>query len=146
MGYRLDNCFPFAAEARVFGALTPGLKRSGRVADRSFPPSAELKNASQHEGVLGEWRYSSTQFFISALDGSEWSVSRPERFTSRERAPGTHWIGGWGGGQSHSGRVCEEKITHPPAGNRIPVVRGCIQKFQDWPPGARTENGKPLCH
>jgi hypothetical protein len=28
----------------------------------------------------------------SALDGDEWSVSRP-----RERAPGTHWIGGWMG-------------------------------------------------
>jgi len=27
-----------------------------------------------------------------ALDGSEWSASR---FTPKERAPGTHWIGGW---------------------------------------------------
>jgi hypothetical protein len=25
-------------------------------------------------------------------------------------------------------------------------VRGCIQKFPDWPPGARTANGKALCH
>jgi len=31
----------------------------------------------------------------SALDKGEWSASRPGRFTSRERAPGTHWIGGW---------------------------------------------------
>jgi hypothetical protein len=31
----------------------------------------------------------------SALDGGEWSVLRPGRFTPRERAPGTHWIGGW---------------------------------------------------
>jgi len=28
----------------------------------------------------------------SALDGNEWSDSRPGRFTPRERAPGTHWI------------------------------------------------------
>jgi len=28
-------------------------------------------------------------FLISALDGGEWSASRPDRFTSRERAPGT---------------------------------------------------------
>jgi len=27
----------------------------------------------------------------SALDGGEWSTSRPSRFTHRERAPGTHW-------------------------------------------------------
>jgi hypothetical protein len=25
----------------------------------------------------------------------EWSTSRPGRFTPGERAPGTHWIGGW---------------------------------------------------
>jgi hypothetical protein len=25
-------------------------------------------------------------------------------------------------------------------------VRGCIQKFPDWPPVARTANGAPLCH
>jgi len=30
----------------------------------------------------------------SALDGDEWSVSRTGRFTTWERAPGTHWIGG----------------------------------------------------
>jgi hypothetical protein len=31
----------------------------------------------------------------TALVGGEWSASRPGRFTSGERAPGTHWIGGW---------------------------------------------------
>jgi hypothetical protein len=31
----------------------------------------------------------------SALTGGEWSDSRPGRFTPGERAPGTHWIGGW---------------------------------------------------
>jgi hypothetical protein len=33
-------------------------------------------------------------FLTLALDGGEWSASRPGRFTRRERAPGTHWIGG----------------------------------------------------
>jgi hypothetical protein len=33
----------------------------------------------------------------SALVGGEWSASRPGRFTPGERAPGTHWIGGWVG-------------------------------------------------
>jgi hypothetical protein len=26
------------------------------------------------------------------------------------------------------------------------TLRGCNQKFQDWPPGARTTNGTALCH
>jgi hypothetical protein len=34
-------------------------------------------------------------FLTSALVGGEWSTSRPGRFTSGKRAPGTHWIGGW---------------------------------------------------
>jgi hypothetical protein len=36
-------------------------------------------------------------FLTSALVGGEWVASRPGRFTPRERAPGTHWIGGWVG-------------------------------------------------
>jgi hypothetical protein len=31
----------------------------------------------------------------SALDGGEWSASRPCRFTPGERAPGTHSIACW---------------------------------------------------
>jgi hypothetical protein len=31
----------------------------------------------------------------SALVGGERSASRPGRFTPGERAPCTHWIGGW---------------------------------------------------
>jgi hypothetical protein len=34
-------------------------------------------------------------FLTSALVGGEWSTSRLGRFTPGERAPGTHWIGGW---------------------------------------------------
>jgi len=45
--------------------------------------------------VMGEWRYSSTHSLTSALDGGEWSALRTGRFIPGERAPGTHWIGGW---------------------------------------------------
>jgi hypothetical protein len=45
----------------------------------------------------------------SALDGGEWSVSRPGRLTHRERVPGTHWTGGGVGPQSRSGCGGEEK-------------------------------------
>jgi hypothetical protein len=31
----------------------------------------------------------------SALDGGDWLASRPGRFTPRERAPDSRWIGGW---------------------------------------------------
>jgi len=46
---------------------------------------------------LGEWRFSSTHSLNSALEGGEWSASRSGRFTPRERACGTRWIGGWVG-------------------------------------------------
>jgi hypothetical protein len=36
-------------------------------------------------------------FLTLALVGGEWSASRPGPFTPRERAPSTHWIGGWVG-------------------------------------------------
>jgi hypothetical protein len=34
-------------------------------------------------------------FLTSALDGGEWSASRPARFTPGLRTPATHWTGGW---------------------------------------------------
>jgi hypothetical protein len=36
-------------------------------------------------------------FLISALDEKEWSASLPFRFNPWNRAPGTHWRGGWVG-------------------------------------------------
>jgi hypothetical protein len=56
----------------------------------------------------------------SALDGGEWSASRPGRFTPTERAPDNDWIGG------HYGRGGEQKNSQPPqegnshSGNKIP--------------------------
>jgi hypothetical protein len=34
-------------------------------------------------------------YLASALDGGEWSASRPGRFTPKEKAPYIHCIGGW---------------------------------------------------
>jgi len=36
-------------------------------------------------------------FLTLGLDGGEWSASHTDRFTPRERALGTLWIGGWVG-------------------------------------------------
>jgi hypothetical protein len=74
------------------------------------------------KGVLEEWRYSSTDSLTSTLDGGEWSASRPERFTPRERTPGTHWIGGWVGPRAVLDTVVKRKIPSP-AGNRTLELR-----------------------
>jgi hypothetical protein len=39
-------------------------------------------------------------FLTWELDGSEWSASRPGRFTPGKGAPGTNWIGGWVGSRA----------------------------------------------
>jgi hypothetical protein len=52
-------------------------------------------------------------FFNLALDGGELSASRPGRFTPRERAPGTHWIGGWAGPRAVLEAVVKRKIPSP---------------------------------
>jgi hypothetical protein len=51
-------------------------------------------------------------FLTLALDGGEWSASRPGRFTTGIRGPGMHWIGGWVGPKTRSGRGGEEKVSH----------------------------------
>jgi hypothetical protein len=72
-----------------------------------------FNRASFHEDVLGEWKYSSTHSLTSALDGGEWSASRPGRFIPRERIPGTHWIGGWVGPRAVLDAVVKRKIPSP---------------------------------
>jgi hypothetical protein len=59
-------------------------------------------------------------FLTLALVGDEWPVSRPCRFTPGERAPGTHWIGGWVG--PRAGLEDVEKILDP-TGTRTPTPR-----------------------
>jgi hypothetical protein len=49
-------------------------------------------------------------FLTSALDGGEWSASRPCRFIPRERVPGNHSIGGWAGPRTGPESVQERKI------------------------------------
>jgi hypothetical protein len=37
-------------------------------------------------------------------------------------------------------------FPHKPHMGCYRILRWCIQKFPDWPPGARTANGTALCH
>jgi hypothetical protein len=61
----------------------------------------------------GEWRYRPTHSLISALDGGKWLASRPGHFTPRERAFGTHCIGGWMGPRGGLDAMVKRKIPRP---------------------------------
>jgi hypothetical protein len=83
---------------------------------------------------IGDWRYSSKHSLTSALDGSEWSASRPDRFTPRERAPGTHWIGGWLGLRAVLDAVVKRKIPSPrrESNPRTSIVQPVARRYTDW--------------
>jgi len=49
----------------------------------------------------------------SALDGGEWSASCPRHFSPRERAPGTHWTGGYISPRADLNMVVKRKIPAP---------------------------------
>jgi hypothetical protein len=48
-------------------------------------------------GAWGEKCIAPTHFLTSALDGGEWSASRPGRALTRGKDPDTCWIGDWVG-------------------------------------------------
>jgi hypothetical protein len=66
---------------------------------------------TKHHAMKTYWEVEVYAFLTLALDGDEWSASRPGRFTPRERAPGTHWIGGWVGPRAILDRVMRGKIS-----------------------------------
>jgi hypothetical protein len=79
-----------------------------------------------------EWRFSSTHSLTLALDGGEWSASRPGRFTPRERDPGTHLIDRrLGGPQSRYEHGIEEKNSHLLLGHRPPIIQPVAQPCKD---------------
>jgi hypothetical protein len=57
-----------------------------------------------------------------AVYGGDRLALRPGRFTPRDRAPDTHWIGGWVGPRVGLNSV-EERKTCSRAGNRTPIPR-----------------------
>jgi hypothetical protein len=70
-------------------------------------------------------------FLTSALDGGEWSASPPGHFNPRERAPGTHWIGGWVGPRAVLDTVVKKKIPSPrrESNPRTPIVQPVAQRY-----------------
>jgi hypothetical protein len=81
--------------------------------------------APRHEGVLGEWKYSSTHSLTSVLDGSERSTLHPGRLTPSERTSGTYLIGGWVGPRAVLDAVAKRKIpsSRRESNPRTPIVQ-----------------------
>jgi hypothetical protein len=95
----------------------------------------KVNQAPLHEDVLREWRYISTHSLTLALDGGKWSASCPCCFTPRERAPHTHWIGGWVDPRAILDMVIKRKIPSPPpqeSNPRTPIIQSvayCLLKY-----------------
>jgi hypothetical protein len=91
---------------------------------------------TKHHAMKAYWRKGCIvhTFLTSALDGGEWSTSRPGRFTPRERAPGTHWIGGWVGPRAVLDAVVERKIPSSlrVSNPRTSIVQPVTQSYTDW--------------
>jgi hypothetical protein len=83
----------YAMQSEVLEAVLnkPRINKKGQSKTKKSSP------ATRHGGAWRERRCSSYSFLTSALDGSEWSASRPGRALPRGKDPCTHWTGGWVG-------------------------------------------------
>jgi hypothetical protein len=75
--------------------------------------------SSRHEDVYKSGGVA-PPLLTSALDGGEWSASRPGRFTRKKRVPGTHWIGGLVNPRAGLDAVEERKILPLPGFDHRP--------------------------
>jgi hypothetical protein len=83
----------------------------------------------------GGEEYNSYSFLTSALDGGEWSASRPGRaFTPGEWTPGLHCTGGWVGPRAGLDTKARGKILCPCRGLNPgrPVVQTIVRHYTDW--------------
>jgi hypothetical protein len=94
-----------------------------------------------------EWMYRSTHSLTSALDGGELSASRPGRLTSKDKAPGTHWIGGWVYTRAGLDTVSKREIpsTCRESNPDHPIVQTVASRYTDWAiPATEDGNGKVI--
>jgi hypothetical protein len=77
---------------------------------------------------MGESECKASSFLTSALDGDEWSASRPGRFTPGGIALGTHWIGSWVGPRAGLDAV-ENRRNLSLAGNRTLAVQPSLYRL-----------------
>jgi hypothetical protein len=81
----------------------------------SVAGAAECNGITEHHAIKAYWGSAgiAPRILTSVLDGVEWSASRPGRFIPRERAPSTHWIGGWVGPRAGLDAVVKIRIPSP---------------------------------
>jgi hypothetical protein len=87
--------------------------------------------ATRHGGSWGERRYSSYSYLISALDGDEWSASRPGRALPPGKEPPVPIVQevGWAPEPVWTQRLEEKCSTY--VGDRTPVVKSVISHYTD---------------
>jgi hypothetical protein len=88
-------------------------------------------SAIRHGGALGERRYSSYSFLTSALEGGEWSASRPGRALPPRKEPPVPIVqeAGWAPEQVWTQRL-EEKSSAS-VGDRTPAVPSVVRHCTD---------------
>jgi hypothetical protein len=118
--------------ARI-GGTTLGAELASQI--RLFEVKLPL-SLTKHHAMKTYWRAEIQlhAFLPSALDGGDWSALRPGRFTASERAPGTHWIGGWVGPRAVVDTVVKRRIPSPrrESNPRTPIVQPVGQRYTDW--------------
>jgi hypothetical protein len=115
----------------VPAALSPGLERPGHEADHSPPSSSEVNNACSYT--------STPQYAFTAWCLIKQEISFHGVVVSCFTFIFTFTSSVLSETEEVMGRTCS---TH----GGYHYVRGCIQKFLDWPLGARAASGTSLCH
>jgi hypothetical protein len=85
-----------------------------------------------HRGALGERRYSSYSFLTSALEGCEWSASRPGHALPPGKEPPVPIVqeAGWAPEPVWTQR--QEEKSSASVGDLIPTVQFVLRHYSDW--------------
>jgi hypothetical protein len=83
------------------------------------------------EALLGDRRYSSYCFLTSALEGGEWSASRPGRALAADKEPPVPIVqeAGWAPEPVWTQRLKEKSCAC--VGDRTPAVRSIVRHYTD---------------
>jgi hypothetical protein len=88
--------------------------------------------ATRHGSAWGERRYSSCSFLTSALDGGEWSATRPGRALSPGKEPRYPLVRRLGGPPEPVWTQKLHEKSSAPVGDWTPVVQSVVRHCTDW--------------
>jgi hypothetical protein len=81
---------------------------------------------------LGERRYSSYSFLTSALEGGEWSASRPGRALPPRKEPPVPTVQEAGGAPEPVWTQRLEEKSSASVGDRTPAVQSVVRHYSGW--------------